>query len=106
MIAFADQDEITAPAAHKCVRERPLKIVFGDIAVTRRANHDGILPVIINNKVGEICSPQLQPNGRDRAPTPDLPFGTPMLINQHGAYKINVQLPRIAGPPARRQFPQ
>ena len=73
------------------------KIVPGDIAVTRRANPDGILPTVINNKAAEICSPQLQPNGRDRAPTPDLPSGTPMLLNQHGAYKINVQLPRIAG---------
>jgi hypothetical protein len=63
------------------------------IAVTRRANPDGILPTVINNKAAEICSPQLQPNGRDRAPTPDLPSGTPMLLNQHGAYKM----PRIAG---------
>jgi hypothetical protein len=35
------------------------KIVPGDIAVTRRANPDGILPTVINNKAEEICSPQL-----------------------------------------------
>jgi hypothetical protein len=36
-------------------------------------------------------------NGRNGAPTPDQPSGTPMLLNQHGAYKINAQSPRIAG---------
>jgi hypothetical protein len=73
------------------------KIVPGDIAVTRRANPDGILPTVINNKAEEMCSPpELQPNGRNGAPT-DQPSGTPMLLNQHGAYKINAQSPRIAG---------
>jgi hypothetical protein len=57
MIAFADEHEIAASAVHKCVCERPLKIVLGEIAIRRRAKQDGILQVIINNKMGETCSP-------------------------------------------------
>jgi hypothetical protein len=37
--------------------------------------------------IREMCSPQLHPNGRNGAPTPDQPSGTPMLFNQHAPAK-------------------